>query len=317
MACKQFKKVLQEDGEFRLSTGFKIQTTAGACKLSPEYFEWVHETLKKDMMEFRIAPCLGNDIKRALMNQATSHGFVPTLQVFRKEGFEISEHTCFGAAAGGHIETLKWLRTEGCDLGLWSSRGAAFGGQIEVLEWLKSENAAELDEYTCEYAARAGQLETLKWLKGQECPWNVYTCDAAANNGHLEVLQWFQREGFSIFSQSRIRETAAYGGHLNVLMWLKSFGCSWGRRTCSQAASGGHLAVLQWLKCDGAPWGVSSVYSAASLSGHHKIMDWVMHEEGLPNLLHSLQCLSDSEDSDWTYSDGDYNYDEESYTYSD
>ena len=317
MACKYFKKVVQEEHHVRLSTGFeRFHEACESVELSEAYFAWVHETLKKDILEFRIAPDLVNDIKRMLMNVATSRGLVSTLEVFRREGFEINEYASFGAAAGGHIEILRWLRRHGCDLRIWSSRGAAFGGQVRVLKWLISENLAEVDECTCEYAARAGQLEVLKWLRTQGCPWNVYTCDAAANNGQLDVLKWLQQEG-SIFSRSRTREAAAFGGHLEVLEWLKSFGISWGRRTCNQAASGGHLKVLQWLKKEGAPWGVSSIYSAAALSGHKSVMEWIVREEGHSSLLHALQYLSENEDSDWTYSDGDYDYDEESYTYSD
>ncbi|CAB1108558.1 unnamed protein product [Ectocarpus sp. CCAP 1310/34] len=105
-------------------------------------------------------------------------------------------------------------------------------------------------------AARCGDFDGHLSAFPKECPFDTESWFGAAREGDMRIIK-------------RLNETA----NLEVLQWMRTNGCPWNERTCSEAAKGGHLERLQWAGENGCAWD-SDPWAGAAGGEHLQISRW-------------------------------------------
>jgi len=194
------------------------------------------------------------------------------------DGFEEPDHYIVGASACGGLETaatrghtrmLACAHRNGAELTEELCEGAARGESLETIKWLHEHNAPT-SRHAVEDAARCGNMEMLVFMHahGYVLGSEVYT--GAVWGSKLEVLEWASAPPVSCAlptehaDKCHIMDEAVRAADTAVLQWLLDHNAGCLRRPHTfQAVRKGQVVLLEWLLRNGCPYDASVLNVAA------------------------------------------------------
>jgi hypothetical protein len=204
---------------------------------------------------------------------------VLTLRAAHGLGLPLTDEVLIGAAEAASLPNLQWLHVDqACELPESICNYAARSGSVPLLMWLKEHGSVFKPSCSADAAACAHQ-HVLQFLRDEGCEWNWAACSAAARHGHLAILKWLHEQGCP-WKQKQICCDAAESGSMEILLYLRDQGCEYNAHTLTGAAAQGHLALCEYLVAEQCPSNTMACDHAAD-GGYLEIVRF-LHESGCP-----------------------------------